>query len=298
MSTSFFVVARALAVLCCVPAAVACSDPYHPARPLADSGSDIAAEVWTGTTPLYGTCGTDRECSYALGVVCLTTYPGGLCTHRCTSSGDCEAFGSTCVANVCLPRCKTNDGTCAKYGAACVSYSLSGSAHCVPACYEAARTPPGSPKCIAGTVCDAWANACFPTVSTIGKDNGAPCTDAAQCRGERCLLASEGFPDGYCVSYGRTPDKSEIIPGKPLPQSTCPAGSVAISSSLSVFGELSTCYRGCTSESECRPGYSCSGLSEFATGYCFPTDCSTGAKCPDGYRCAVFDGGIGGTCTK
>jgi hypothetical protein len=284
---------------------VACAEAINPPYATSDAAPAVDADVWTGTTPLFGTCGSTRECANVLGVICSTAYPGGLCTHRCETDGDCtserpdESTTSMgrCVAHVCLPRCDARSMECASHGGGCY-WSPEGGTYCRPACYASDRTPPDRPTCVSGTTCDEYVNACFAAPNTEGSENGAPCVDSLDCRGELCLR--EGYPDGYCVSFGLLPPKSTLAAGGPLPRSTCPEGSVIVpgATGLTIY-EFAACFRECVSPADCRAGYTCTDATSigFSSGVCSPLDCVTNGPCPIGYRCES-DGGTVGWCTR
>ncbi len=283
---------RLLVAICAMGCSGCLVEPDYRSPPrLLDAGSDGEADVWTGTTPIFGACSFDRECVLAVGVVCLTTFPGGLCTHRCENAGDCDGSLAVCVDHVCLPRCHTEE--CDRHGGACMRMSKD---FCAPACRSVDRTPPDVPTCVAGTSCDEWSNACFaPGDAHGGADNGAPCHDDLDCRGELCFTESDGYPEGCCASLGVTKD---LVAGKPLPRSTCPAGSVVTPSILHAFGEFSLCLPECTTDASCRTGYFCNRFGGYATGACAPIDCGTGMPCPAGTRCDIDVSSGSGKCVK
>jgi hypothetical protein len=198
-----------------------------------------APDVWTGTRPLFATCGADQQCAFASGVQCLTTFPGGLCVHRCSSDVQCGTTG-VCAFNVCLPRCQTGSGMCTSIGGACVQIDAT-RAYCEPSC---------------------------------------------------------------CASTGRVPPPTDFDPTRPLPQSNCPNGSVVSSIERGNTGDVTTCFRGCNTDSECRTGYECdheqySG-GPYASGRCAPINClETGRVCPSGYACHPITGSMMfGTCGR
>ena len=64
-------------------------------------------------------------------------------------------------------------------------------------------------------------------------------------------------------------------------------------------GDLGACLQGCTSPSQCRPGYTCvmsfntaGGPASFDNGVCLPIDCGREA-CPSGYTCVEIPRGDG-----
>ena len=170
-----------------------------------DTAPDVAPEA----SQLFGTCAADKDCG-GDNAVCITTFPGGLCTHRCEGTAECSIDGRVgkCVANVCLPACGPGV-TCTAYNAGCLQRAsgimLPISNYCAPACLGADRTPADHAKCIPGTVCEEHTNRCVPVKGTMGAANGGACRDNEHCLGGDCLLASEGYPEGYCRSLGLLP---------------------------------------------------------------------------------------------
>jgi hypothetical protein len=159
----------------------------------------------------------------------------------------------------------------------------------MPICYPEGREPAGYPRCGAGLVCDPYTATCTDTLST-GAPNGAPCRDANECRGGECLLASDtagptGFLDGMCASLGVA---TTFSPGGPLPQGSCPDGSVEMALGASE-GDAVLCMLGCARDGDCRTGYACAhqvaGMP-FSNGLCLPIDCSVQA-CPSGTVCGT-----------
>src|SRR5581483_6038658 len=154
---------------------------------------------WDGSVPLFGPCSDDHECIYSAGAQCFTTFPGGLCSHRCDADSQCGS--GLCVVNVCLPSCGSE---CTRVGGMCFGALLS--LYCAPSC------GPGAPACETGTVCDPYSTACTTDPPPDAGVNGAPCKSDLDCNGF-CLVDDTpiggtpynavGFVDGLCASYGR-----------------------------------------------------------------------------------------------
>ena len=234
---------------------------------------------------------------------CDALFPGGSCTIRCTTPGACTN-GATCVSqlNQCYKTCTNGGGQCGMTER-CIPVDDT-TRICFPACSE--RPAAGSPACNAGTVCDPYSNACRAmTELPMGANNGDPCANDDACKSGICITEisdTDRMPTGYlggmCISFGRHPGNAAIQPDRPLPQSTCPAGSVAIpSESGSNEGDSAVCFKGCTTNSGCRAGYECdrllfSGTMQPTTGICSPINCMaapyatmTNAGCPAATVC-------------
>lgn len=130
----------------------------------------------------------------------------------------------------------------------------------------------------------------------------------SDCRGGRCLTeidsttsTATGFLGGYCLSYGRYPGDAAYVAGSPIPQSNCPPGSGVIPIGMPAEGDSIACLKTCTSNTQCRSGYTCSHLQDMSganfssNGTCLPLDCSmSGMTCPTGTHCVTMSG-TGGT---
>jgi hypothetical protein len=260
--------------------------------------SDVADVFDAGHTPLYIPCATTHDCA-AVGssAMCLTAFPGGICTTRCTSDRTCN--GGHCVQNLCVPGCTEGGAECDTYGGVCLS--IDGTmppSVCGPSCFPAGAMPPTAsyPSCPATMACDVYSGACGAT-PMMGAENGSPCTMDSDCRGGTCILENDamtgdptGYIGGYCISFGyRLPDSSYNT-GSPVPQGNCPPGSGPVPFSDNQVADSTQCARICAHDSDCRAGYSCQplGMPPMVTtnGYCFPIDCSMpGMTCPSGYSC-------------
>lgn len=250
-----------------------------------------------GTQPVLASCASTADCADAPGVICLTNVAGGACSRRCSFDDECGLRG-TCVQNICLRACTFQTGECVAHAGACTP---STNAYCVPICYPAGQEPPGYPRCGAGLVCDPYTATCTATPTT-GADNGAPCRDSNECRGNDCQLDANyyvdnmptGFLGGMCLSYGAIPSSTAYVPGAPLPRGSCPTGSAPLPQFGSFSGgDLGTCFPTCGGERDCRTGYACTHLEttspQFSTGICLPIDCTT-TPCPSGTTCSMSDG--------
>lgn len=294
-----------------------------------DARPDAAPDA-SGPNVLYTRCTMNSDCG--TGGTCITSFPGGLCTRRCTGSGTTGAamcrgpngetgacgsgtgFGAT--GNVCIPTC-TQPATgdpgleCENLGTAarCQTGGME-TGVCVPSCYPTGATAPaGAPRCNTGLTCDplfqmAPGNgACVMTPSTTGMPNGSPCMTPDDCRSGICIPEvsmagnNTGWIGGTCISLSRQPTNAELnaAVNRPLPQSTCPMGSVSYP--VDVDGGEAWCLQSCMSAATCRPGYICdrltlrNGMPAFTVGGCVPGNCraaagSAGAvTCPSGYAC-------------
>jgi hypothetical protein len=249
---------------------------------------DTAIDTGPETAPLFGRCTRDAECE-GDNAACITTFPGGLCTHRCEGTGDCFVAGRTgkCVANVCLPGCAPGLD-CSPFSGGCLqrvaSIPVVVSGYCAPAC-----SPTGEVKCIAGTVCDEYTNRCVIEKGTMGRPNGAACRDEEECLGGDCLREIDGYTGGYCRSLGVLPEPSAFGAGKPLPQSTCPPGSVVTPMHGAGIrtGSFTWCWQSCSRSTDCRTGYACRPVDGSSTGYCGPLDCRYDFGCPSDHKCAA-----------
>ena len=271
-------------------------------RPCA-AGQTCAAgrcETAPASTP-FAPCTAPGMCMGSM-ARCDALFPGGSCTIRCTTPGACTN-GATCVSqlNQCYKTCTNGGGQCGMTER-CIPVDDT-TRICFPACSE--RPAAGSPACNAGTVCDPYSNACRAmTELPMGANNGDPCANDDACKSGICITEvgedgmATGFLGGFCLSFGRHPGNAAIQPDRPLPQSTCPAGSVAIPSETgSNEGDSAYCFKGCTMSSECRPGYECdrmlfNGTMQPTTGICSPINCvaapyatMTNAGCPAATVC-------------
>lgn len=126
---------------------------------------------------------------------------------------------------------------------------------------------------------------------------GEQCVHSSDCMSNNCNHDSDGFPGGYCVQ--------DCGPGRYGPQ-PCPMGS----SCTILNADTPTCYATCTSNTDCRTGYTCldigakltqSGGSMVCWPQMTPPNCNVDADCPPsmphctgGYNAAEAGAGDGG----
>lgn len=92
-----------------------------------------------------------------------------------------------------------------------------------------------------------WLAACGPTI-------GDPCTTTAECGGQLCI--NEDFaPGGYCSKPCDLGDER-----------SCPVGTICVREALANNGHA--CFRTCTSQADCRPGYLCTTAGDSARAVC------------------------------
>ncbi|WP_437959109.1 hypothetical protein WME76_05340 [Sorangium sp. So ce119] len=109
--------------------------------------------------------------------------------------------------------------------------------------------------------------------ASTDRPDGAACTEDAQCAGNFCNReATNGWPGGYCIS-------SCAHTG-----GVCPGDGVCIATGSN--GDL--CYGGCSTSSDCRPGYACAPAAD-GTLSCRPA-CTEDAQCPTRGRCNLRTG--------
>ena len=212
-------------------------------------------------------CEADAECD---GGLCLGL-PNGYCSQDCADAdcpdgGSCWSFGEdqrSCLLNCdATAECRGNEG-----------YICDGDNTCYPG---EAPAPPGE-----GEV-------------------GSPCMANADCQGDACVGADQGFPGGYCVQFGC----SDAEP--------CPGGSEC----FQLEGGDSVCLDLCRGVDDCRDGYTCRpdvgacmpGCSEDGCPDglvctedevceeppCTPNSCDQGLICADSGRCVIDIGAVPG----
>ncbi len=189
-----------------------------------------------GTTSCKTSCTGDTDC--ASGYYCNAS---GSCVIKTMPGSGCTA-DDQCQTNHCSPDRICCDTACTGQCEACNITSpsnLVGTCSPVtgaPATGHAACSTDGTPACV-GSCDGSNRTACsYPTI---------------QCRGELCgsNFTGQQYAQGfsYC-SNGSCPNGA---------QSFC--GNYACYTHASSLGFLASCYTGCTSNSECRSPYSCSG---------------------------------------
>jgi len=301
---------------CYTPAASGCDFPSYDAGTVdvttwRDVGRDVAPDIvwpedWPGR-PLDASmsfsalpCRADTDC--ALGLQCDLAYAGGMCRRtRCSRDSQCGPAQVCAGMYGCRPECAPGHDDCAPWFGLC--FSFDGSDVTRHGCFPSCMTEPGAgvPTCVAPRMCDLWSGRCVASPSA-GADNGSPCLDFAECRGGRCFHEASpldgsypGFPGGYCFSVARRPAARDFVSGMPLPRGSCPPGSVVLPTANSSEGDPVACYRECTTDGDCRIGYTCNRVrsaafptGEYSTGACYPIDCADGsAVCPCGMQCAL-----------
>jgi hypothetical protein len=155
-------------------------------------------------------------------------YPGGYCTGACLVDADCGASG------VCTPPTAAGAGSCSlrceqdtdcRDGYRC--RTVSGQLQCVAG---AEPLPDG----VVGLDCDADAD-CGGGAMTCASRLGETDTVGGYCT-QKCVDATDCGTDGACVGS---------LPAE-LPAEL--AG---------LLGSMSTCYRACSADADCRKGYVC-----------------------------------------
>jgi len=113
---------------------------------------------------------------------------------------------------------------------------------------------------------------------------GAPCTDAAQCLGNTCLTAANGFPDGYCT-------RSACDTG-PWDSVCLPYGGDGYCIDV---GGAARCFDGCNPNApDCRTGYYCLDIGS-GIGICYPGPACGNSIIESGEEC---DPPSPGSCTS
>jgi len=187
-------------------------------------------------------------------------YPGGYCSGACVADADCGGKG------VCL-----KDG-----------YGSGGS------CFERCNVDTDCGRDASGYGCvdvGAASKICAPKADPLPAGIvGKACTANTECGPGSCAaevgLPAVAAPGGYCSITDCGGEDAQ-----------CGAGGECVSSS---FG--SRCYKGCTADTDCRMGYSCTqrGTGEGAAKVCFPKatgDAGVGA--PAQTNPPVSDAGVG-----
>ncbi len=186
-----------------------------------------AADLLTGGAgALGGECAVDADCRTGF---CDRTVPGGYCTSECETSDECGMSGH-CEFGFCFRTCLSNNE--------CRSSEFQ--------CWAVSEEQ---------GVCSFDVDAATPSESNIG----APCRASVECAApdglERFCISetdlegnSTGYPGGMCVALG------------------CEHDSQCGDDSRCAPGGMPYCVPACSTETECRPGYSC----DLAIGGCTP----------------------------
>lgn len=245
-------------------------------------------------------CTADTDCT-GTNEMCIgdpTFFPDGYCTATCDPAvadscpmgSQCQDFGGgqmfcllTCDPSVTTRQCNGRMG----YGCA-NSIQLSGV--CVGGCVDAS-------DCGGTLDCDTaagYAGACF----TPGAAAGDPCTMDTECpSGGFCQdEAFGGWPGGAC-----------LVPGCDLAANTGCSGDAQCIAQQGFFGPpQGYCIDGCTTDTDCRTGYTCTASTVNPDRhYCAP-GCTSDAQCGGGRVCNVglgtcavpFTGTVGSTCSR
>ncbi len=205
-----------------------------------------------------------------------------VCRKDCSDGGscppgtDCDSKTKTCLPDQDEPPCKPNCqnvecggdgcggscGTCSGGKVCKAGLCTAGGGGCEPQCY----TPEGAIKECGLDGCGGYCGSCkagvscqngFCAASGSGQI-GSACLSDAQCfAGDVPFCVSgDSFPGGYCTSACNVQGAA----------GDCPIGSTCYS-----FEGVDTpvCLDDCSSESDCRPGYTC-WEGEDSNRYCFP----------------------------
>lgn len=241
----------------------------------------------------YCSSDCDRDADCHEGGLCGSTASGNRCFASCEDETDCRTgyacsnFGAS--SRICFPIagegerqpgepcetaaqcgegevCRTEsdgfrDGYCAELCASgqacttpnsnCVNFTNPGQpvwGYCAQRCRSEA-------DCREGYGCNVGnTGVCMPIASGAGAP-GAPCESAIDCAGGRegyCLVREGGYPDGMCTKLC-----SSFSP--------CSAGS-----HCAAFSDTRVCLATCTSDSECRTGYTCKDNDGDGRRECYP----------------------------
>ena len=238
-----------------------------------ESGFAGAGACFDPSVPVGATCQVREECG--TGADCLTEgfngWPGGYCAGLscdpatntgCTGDGVCAE--TTSGGGLCLDGCASDTDCRTAYR-----------------CRPLDRDEPDGPKgCFAGCTDDSQctvttrggvAYTCNPGTGYCARpldaaELGDACNadDFRDCRGGRCIGASEGWPGGMCTYPGCS------LSGA-TPSATCPTDSVCTDDGGG-DPDLGVCVPSCTvGETTCRTGYACVAVSDGSTeGACRP----------------------------
>jgi hypothetical protein len=188
------------------------------------------------TSEVGKACASNAECGAG---TCETgeDYPGGYCSGACVADADCGGKG------VCLKDGYGSGGSCFERCTADTDCARDASGYgCVDIGAESKICAPKADPLPAGIV-------------------GKACTANTECATGTCAaevgLPAVPAPGGYCSVTGCDGDDKQ-----------CGAGGECVTTQ---YG--SRCYKGCTADTDCRTGYSCTqrGMGEYGAKVCFPT---------------------------
>jgi hypothetical protein len=104
--------------------------------------------------------------------------------------------------------------------------------------------------------CSIETSSCGPSGCTSSRSGtatnqpvGGTCSNDGDCAGS--MLCDTQVPNGYCVQLGCSSS------------SPCPTGGVCV-----VGSRTNLCAKSCNSNSDCRPGHTCSRFTNSSGGYC------------------------------
>jgi hypothetical protein len=312
--------ALASAVACTTPPPAGDAAPADGPTPDA-TAPDVADRPYN--SPLFGRCRTSADCAF--GATCKTEgeagWSNGFCTRECSSASDCVdgvASGTSGYCGtqdgqrICMREC-LNGFDCGRPGFTCLQIdpndrSMTPRRSCRPSCSET--------SCVQGNRCNPWTGKCQPQSAPFppaGQDVGQSCMQMGtmnNCRSGECVPAQTttgtytGWNNGYCTSNCTLPagwNNSTLWPENTFPQSNCPMGSVCFPDGDPGIAEQDpgTCYRGCTTDNDCRAmeGFYCRKTFNrgngrpftWQNGICLPRPCDPAPTamntCPANYYC-------------
>jgi hypothetical protein len=230
-----------------------------------DAG-DAAAKA-----PVGAACAAASECQGSYCITAAQGFPDGYCTHRQCDLGmpaqSCLGYGGDgfCVDigdvgdpyGLCFDRCDVQAPDCRTgYECDAMGGTLGGICLPTPVCgndvVERGEEcePPGTSTCNA--TCQGTGTAAI----------GAPCASAADCTGDYCFAAADGWPAGYCS------------------QRDCDLA--AETTSCQAYGGDGLCLD--------------VGDTGAPYGMCFDRCNLQSPDCRNGYECVDMGGGYGGVC--
>jgi hypothetical protein len=252
------------------------------------------AKIKATTCTREGDCPADQGCvAYGARTRLLACKPGGK-----KSMGDACNTGTDCRSGECFDRdfhlpstgsrsfCSGHCGKSSDCGAdqRCTRIVLNNNNtpadpfdDVVTGYCQSLFTPTAAAACkmdadcaaAGGTTCDKTHGLCY----TAGVATGAACTAAANCELDAvCLTADDGFPGGYCQTFGCAPGVTTGVDSCPGATSTC--------TQRATDDPLNSCYEGCKQSGDC---------SRFAKSYV----CKPATSAPDaGPSICLYDKGV------